>query len=227
MPNFVKMIQKTEIEKLYNCKKYTIDDISRRIKISYWALYNFMRKYNIQRRGRSEAGFNFNRTKPQFEIKSGLYFAEEKLKIAGIMLYWAEGTLNGNTVDFTNSNPEMIRIFLKFLREICGVSEERLRVYLYAYSHKNINKIKQYWSKITGIDISQFTKPYVRTGNLNLSRRKLTYGMIHVRYNDKKLLELLKSWICECWNSSLIWAGTQVAKGGRLCKSSAPMKVGM
>jgi len=48
-----------------------------------------------------------------------------------------------------------------------------------------------------------------------------------IRYNDKKLLGLITSWIEEYKNSSLLGAGTQVAKGGRLCKSSVPPKGGM
>ncbi len=183
-----------------------------------------MKHYNVTRRNRSEAGYNFNKIKPQFEIKNNLSIAEEKLKIAGIMLYWAEGTLKGGTVDFVNSNPEMVRIFLKFLRQVCGVREDRLRIYLYAYHYQPLETIKKYWNKITGIPLYQFTRPYIRRGGLNLSNKKLPFGLIHVRYNDKKLLELIKNWIEEYKDSSLRWAGTQVAKGDRLCKRSVLLK---
>lgn len=128
------------------------------------------------------------------------------------MLYWAEGTFNGNTVDFTNSNAEMIKIFLKFLRKICGINEERLRVYLYAYEHQNISELQDYWHTVTNIKLSQFTKPFIRKNNLNVTKRKLPYGLVHIRYNDKKLLGSLKSWI----DNYICWTGTQVAKGDRL-----------
>ncbi len=210
----IKMIEKTQIETFYRNKKYTIGEIANQFNISYWTLYNLMQKHRIKRRGRSEAGFNFYRTKPQFEIKDSLSITEEKLKVAGIMLYWAEGTLKRHTVDFANSNPEMIKTFLKFLREICGVGEERLRIYLYGYHYHSLEKLKEYWCKITQVPLSQFTKPYIRKGNLNLSNRRLPYGLIHIRYNDKRLLDLIKSWIDEY----IRWAGTQVAKRGRLFK---------
>lgn len=214
------MINKELIESLYCDKKYTIKEMANYLNISFWSVYNIMRKYNISRRDRSEAGYNFYKIKPQFELKSNLSISDEKLKIAGIMLYWAEGTLKGSTVDFANSNPEMIQIFLKFLREICGVSKDRLRVYLYTYTYQNLEAIKKYWRKATGIPLRQFTKPYIRTGNSNLSGRKLPFGLIHIRYNDKKLLGLIKSWIEEYKYGSLRWAGTQAAKGGRLSNSS-------
>jgi len=209
------MIQKTKIETLYWDHKYTLEDVAFKLNISYWTLYNLMKKYNISRRNRSEAGYNYNKDKPQFEIKISLSIAEEKLKIAGIMLYWAEGTPKGNTVDFANSNPQMIEIFLKFLREVCGISEERLRVYLYCYSGQNLKSLKNYWRDVTKVPLQQFTKPYIRKENPNFSNRKLPYGLIHIRYNDKRLLEQIKIWIME-------WAGTQVAKGGRLYKMQRP-----
>jgi len=114
----------------------------------------------------------------------------------------------------------MVKVFLSFLRGICGVSEQRLRVYLYAYSYQDIEKLKKYWSNVTGISSQQFTKPYIRKGNANLSNRKLEYGLVHIRYNDKHLLFLINKWITEFMD----WAGTQVAKGGRLSKGSVLLK---
>jgi len=220
------MIDKRQIETLYRNKKYTIEETANKLNVSFWTLYNSMEKYGINRRNRSEAGYNYNRIKPQFDIKPGLSFAEEKLKVAGIMLYWAEGTLKGNTVDFANSNPEMLRIFLEFLRQVCGVAEKRLRVYLYAYSHHNIDTLKNYWHNITKISITQFTKPYVRRGNPNKSNRKLPHGLIHIRYNDKKLLKKIECWIKEYSIETLKRAGTQAAKGGRLSKAASHRKTG-
>ena len=111
------------------------------------------------------------------------------------MLYLAEGAKGRATVDFANSDPYTIKIFLEFLRKICGISEQRLRVYIYAYSYHNIDEIKQYWSNVAKIPQSQFTKPYIRKGNPNLSGRKMTYGLIHIRYNDKRLLQQILKWI--------------------------------
>jgi len=45
---------------------------------------------------------------------------------AGCMLYWAEGSKSKNKVTFTNADPEMVHLFLRFLRECYGVGDERL-----------------------------------------------------------------------------------------------------
>ena len=104
------------IKSMYWDEKYNIKQITEKLGISFWSLYSFMNKNSIFRRSPSEANYLANKRKPQFKIKENLSIADEKLKIAGIMLYWAEGTLKRSTVDFSNSNPEMIKIFLKFLR---------------------------------------------------------------------------------------------------------------
>ncbi|MDD5518416.1 MAG: hypothetical protein PHV98_03590 [Candidatus Omnitrophica bacterium] len=183
-----------------------------------------MDKNNISRRLPSEINYVINKNKPQFKIRDELEEKGQGLKIAGIMLYWAEGTLRGKTVDFVNSNPDMVKIFLKFLREICGINERRLRLYLYTYSQLDLKDTMNYWRKVTGIPINQFTKPYVREGNPNLSKRKLPYGLVHIRYNDKRLLETINSWIESYRKVILIRVGTQVAKGGRLCNRSVMPK---
>ena len=71
-----------------------------------------MSRNNIPRRSYSDANYLVNKDKPQFKSKRHLSESEKRIKVAGIMLYWAEGTLKGNTVDLANSNPEMIKIFL-------------------------------------------------------------------------------------------------------------------
>ena len=210
-------IKKEEVTKLYWEEGLGISEIAWSLGVSFWTVYRFMNKSGIPRRDRSLAAYGSNSNKPRFQQKTCLEVSDNMLKIAGIMLYWAEGTLHHNTVDFTNSNPEMIKVFLKFLREICGVKEERLRVYLYAYEHQDIESLKLYWHRTTRIPLTQFTKPYIRKNNLNVSQRKLRYGVVHIRYNDKKLLALITSWIKEY----VQWVGTQVAKGDRLSQAAS------
>ena len=202
-----------KVKNLYWDKECTVKEVAQNLGVSVWSLYNLMGKHNMPRRSATEANYVVNKNKPQFEVKSKFNFLEQKLKVAGIMLYWAEGSFSGNFVDFANSDAEMVKIFLRFLREICGVKEERLRVYLYGYAYQDIEELKNYWHKVTGISLKQFTKPYVRTGNTNVSKRKLPYGLIHVRYNDKRLLDLINHWLFEYIRN---WAGAGVVNRIRL-----------
>lgn len=191
------ILSTTEVRRLYWKEKFSVNEIADKFDVSYWMVYNFMKRNNIPRRTGSESNYATNRYKPQFNVKENLTPEEENLRITGIMLYWAEGAKNGHMVDFVNSDPNMIKLFLAFLRKICRISEERLGIYLYGYSYQNINKLKKYWSELTNIPLNQFTKPYIRKGNPNKSKRKLPHGLVHVRYSDKKLLTFINKWISE------------------------------
>jgi hypothetical protein len=44
----------------------------------------------------------------------------------GCMLYWAEGSRSRNQLAFTNADPEMVDLFVHFLRRCYGVDDERI-----------------------------------------------------------------------------------------------------
>jgi hypothetical protein len=41
------------------------------------------------------------------------------------MLYWAEGSRERNAIKFTNSDPEMLRFFMRFLRLSFAVPDRK------------------------------------------------------------------------------------------------------
>ena len=118
---------------------------------------------------------------------------DKELRIAGLMLYRGEGTKYGNNVfDLANSYPEMIKFFLQMLRRIYGILEEKLRVLLYCYADQNVDELKKFWVKVTDINEKQFIKPYIRQDYKESKKGKMSFGLIHVRYHDKKLYNLLR-----------------------------------
>ena len=100
----------------------------------------------------------------------------------------------GTSVDFANSDPKMVQLFLKFLRNICGVQESKIRIYLYCYPQHNLNQLVRYWSGVTDVPRTQFTRPFVRQDAAGKVGQKLKHGLVHVRYGDKKLLWQLNQW---------------------------------
>ncbi len=121
------------------------------------------------------------------------------------MLYWAEGSKrNFKTVDFANSDPEMIRVFVRCLREIYQVSESRLRVFLYCYANQPMDHLLKFWSDVTSIPLTQFTKPYVRQDSA-LKHHAMVYGLIHIRYSDQRLFRVIETDTREIVNNMLGW----------------------
>ena len=158
-----------------------------------------MRKNNLRRRGLLEAAsvsfknkeLTFRRRKITGDSNLSAYILA--------MLYWGEG-FKGNkdskltTVDFANSDPDMIRVFMKAFRSVYDFDERKLRVLLYCYKNQNIPSLINFWSRLTSIPKGQFTKPYINNvSGSQLNRMK--YGLVHIRYNDKKLLLEMKNLI--------------------------------
>lgn len=89
---------------------------------------------------------------------------KRELLIAGVSLYWSEGFKNRHEhrLGFCNSDPEMIRFYVRWLKEVLGVEKKDLVVRLsinQSYKEK-VKEIEEWWSKITGISLKQFTKTF-------------------------------------------------------------------
>ena len=190
----IKENQRKRIEHLYYKQKFSVSEIARELNVGLWSVYYFMRRHGLYRRSYSE--FNkvrFEKKTPSFTVRPRLQLRDKELRAAGAMLYWAEGYKSGKAsfLDLANSDPEMITIFLDFLRSIFKIDESKLRVFLYCYADQNVDGLMRFWSRITKIPRKQFTKPYVRN-DFRAGGKKMKYGLIHIRYMDKKLLLELK-----------------------------------
>ena len=188
------------VKRLYEKKQYSAREIALHLDVSIDAVYAFLRKHKIPRRTLVEQRRSlFARKELSFKIRSRLSENDRLLKTIGVVLYWGEGfkAERAAGVDFANSDAEMVVVFIKFLRRICGVDEKRLRVLLYCYANQDVPSLVQFWSKTTDIPHAQFTKPYVRKDFRLGKEGKMPHGLVHIRYCDKKLLNLLREWIKE------------------------------
>lgn len=184
-----------KIKKLYFEEGLSTREIGVKLKITVWQVIGLMRKHKLKLRSSAETqSIAYWKLKPTFQAKKILLEREKELRIAGLMLYWGEGTkYRDQIVDLANSDPEMIRIFLQMLRDIYGILEEKLRVLLYCYADQDVDKLKKFWINVTNIAEKQFIKPYIRQDFLESKKNKMPYGLIHVRYHDKKLYNLMKT----------------------------------
>jgi hypothetical protein len=97
--------------------------------------------------------------------------SKREIFLAGLFLYWGEG---GKTKEYSitlsNTDPQMIIFYLKWLRNI-GVSQEKIRVRLHVYSDMDIDKETRFWEAITGLNKNHFQKPHIKKSD----SKKLTY----------------------------------------------------
>lgn len=111
--------------------------------------------------------------------------------IAGLFLYWGEGTKTSvASTSLSNTDPSMIRFFIRWL-ELLGVSKSSLRVYVHLYTDMNVQQELRYWSKALDLPLSSFRKPYIKTSNRSgLSYpQKFTHGTCNLIYGNRDISE--------------------------------------
>jgi len=125
---------------------------------------------------------------------------ERDLFITGINLYWAEGFKKDNLVGFSNSDPRMIQVFLRWLTVCCGVSQDRIKARIgvnEGYIDKT-KQIEQYWSKQLNLSLKQFQKPYVQKvqWKKQYDHPEEYHGVLRIRVSKSTdLLRKICGWI--------------------------------
>lgn len=161
-----------------------------------------------QDKGRAKAAQHPNSPKQKWErIRSGIIeessqeipsnFSNLDLKILGTALYWAEGYNASRSVFlFSNSNPKMIKVMMKFLREICRVPKEKIKGRINIHPHLNIKKAKKFWLGITGISKKNLNKPLLAVSKASKQKRDtLPLGTFNIIICDVILASRIKGWI--------------------------------
>lgn len=121
----------------------------------------------------------------------------EQLKLIGIILYLGEGgkTRRG-MVRLANSDPAVIKIMMRFFREICKVPDNKFRASIHTFAHANIEKTEESWSKISGIPRDQFFKTYIKPSSASLQKKNtLPFGTFDIYVCNTKLFLTIMGWI--------------------------------
>lgn len=197
-----------QVKKLYFANGMSAKEVGDHLGKTVWQVIKFMKKHKLKRRLISETQrLQFGRKPLSYKLKRNLSESGKRLHVAGIMLYWAEGSKLGKyVVDFANSDQEMAIIFLSMLRKIYRIDERRLRIFLYCYANQKPDQLVNHWSKLLNVPKIQFTKPYIRQ---DFDWKKLTrmrFGLVHIRYADMRLLQEIKQEIA-ILSKKLRWDG--------------------
>jgi hypothetical protein len=90
--------------------------------------------------------------------------SKRELFLVGAALYWAEGGKNQRKVIFINSDPKMIILWIKWVKNCLEITKDRLicRVEINEKYIERLDKIENYWSKFTGVPQNQFRKANIK-----------------------------------------------------------------
>lgn len=131
--------------------------------------------------------------------------SKRDLWLMAVMLYWAEGSKekeghSGSGVNFTNSDPKMLRLFLKWLLEIEHVSKKELifEIYIHENSINSLGFVKQYWSKTLSVQENVF-RAYFKKNKIKTNRKNIGidyHGLVRIKVRASSTLNRkLAGWV--------------------------------
>ena len=136
------------------------------------------------------------------------FLTKKDLKIVGATLYWAEGYKRlrirdgkervSHPIALVNSDPEMIRVFIRFLREVMEVDFEKITASMRLYPHINEEAAHKYWVKITGLPRQQFRKSTYLISSASKGVRpynRLPWGTLSIQVFDTQKFHRLLGFI--------------------------------
>jgi transcriptional regulator with XRE-family HTH domain len=154
---------------------------------------------SIERRRKSRL-FNESKKRQVFTDKAKGDFSdlsERDLKIIGSMIYWGEGgKTNRNMARLSNSDPVIIKVMMRYFREICGVPNSKFRASVHTFAYADIDETMNYWARVSGIPRDQFYKAYIKQSSASLGKRKtLPFGTLDIYVCDTKIFLTIMGWI--------------------------------
>jgi len=105
---------------------------------------------------------------------------DREILIAGAIAYWCEGSKNkpdrrSDRVIFTNSDPALIRLFLRFL-EVAGVESETLTYRVQIHENADVAAAQRFWIDVTRAPRDQFRRPSLKRHNPRTVRKNTGDG---------------------------------------------------
>ncbi len=129
---------------------------------------------------------------------------ERELFLLGVGLYWAEGTKDKpharrERVAFINSDPDMILLFIAWLR-LLGVEAHRLKFRLMVHESADVPAVERYWADLVETDLALFGKTTLKKHNPKTVRKNVEDAyrgclVIHVQ-QSADLYRRIEGWWC-------------------------------
>ena len=149
---------------------------------------------NGQRRHR-EALERRERIRRDAELEAQRYLADSAWT-AGVVAYWSEGAKRSGGMRFSNSDPDLVRLFIGWIEAYMGITTDLLTAKLHLHSGQDERERKAFWSAQTKIPLAQFGKTYIKPEGTGHRKNKLYNGTLTVAVRRSgALLHRLQGWI--------------------------------
>jgi len=154
---------------------------------SHRRIENFQRTWNHKREVLLKSIYDAERLKI-------LPFSKRELFLSGLFLYWGEGAKTKSIVWISNTDPAVIRAFMRWAQAALEVNTEKIIIRLHLYKDMDVAKETKFWSNALALEAAQFRRPYIKASTL----KSLTYkggfghGTCNAMINDAALMRRIQ-----------------------------------
>ena len=168
-------------------------EIAERLRVTHATIYYWLKKYKIKRRSwRDSSYIKQNPNGNPFKIKKRLNKKEKELLMCGLMLYCGEGNRsNKHSTQLANLDHRILKVFIGFLRKICGINKNKVSLYVQLYKKFNRDEALGYWSKTLLIPKPQIGIYPHTDKRSKFEEQRSKFGIARIQFNNYKL----KNWI--------------------------------
>lgn len=200
-----------DIKKELGLSKSTISLWCRDISLSDQQRYALL--HSSKRRAAQRLGADANREKREREVLAIKNLAREEIKevskeifkVAGAVLYWAEGTKTKNT-SISNSDPRVIKFMVNWWEQVFGICPANLKAHVHIHYGNDEKKIKKFWSSLTRIPLENFGKSFLKPKGTGHRTHILPNGIIQIRVKGKGTVNVrhrIMAWVEKIYELSI------------------------
>jgi hypothetical protein len=182
-----------DITKTLNVSKSSVSSWVRDIELTNDQIETLklnQRRYEQQNKGAQSNQIMHRARRIEYQLEGRMKAREGRsLHLAGCLLYWAEGAKDKNAVYFVNSDANMVRLFVRFLREEMLVADVDFSLYIHCHYPEadELRRVEIYWLTVLGLEASCLRKTQIKKGS-NTRKNILVNGVCGIRVNKSTRL---------------------------------------
>ncbi len=121
-------------------------------------------------------------------------YKSDPLFILGVSLYWGEGTKKGRRFQFTNSDPEMISVIVKWLNQYADIPTAEIKPRLYIHKSNRVTSHEKFWVEYLGIPKSNLLKTVSKNSDYDFATNENYKGCLRIDVGDVNLWVMMMAW---------------------------------
>lgn len=119
---------------------------------------------------------------------------DDPLWVAGLVLYWAEGSKGRNRVAVANTDPDALRLFVLWVRTYINPNA-RFSLHMHLHEGNDEPAAREYWASETGLADANFHKTFIKPRGTGHRKNTHENGVCAVRLRRA----------ADAWNIIMEW----------------------